>query len=99
LNDPLTLLAQPIDFATITAAVDAKLTRGARGRGGRRPYPTVLMVKPLLLQPLYSPSDDALKYQVLDRASFQRFLGLVHSGKVLDAKTMGAWRERLQKQT
>jgi IS5 family transposase len=47
---------------------------------------------------LYSPSEDALKYQVLDRASFQRFLGLVHSGKVLDAKTMGAWRERLKKQ-
>jgi IS5 family transposase len=98
LSDPLALLSQHIDFTAIAAAVDVKLTLGASGRGGRPPYPTVLMVKLLLLQQLYNLSDDALEYQVLDRTSFQRFLGLEHSGRVPDAKTIWVWRERLKKQ-
>jgi IS5 family transposase len=98
LNDPLVLLTRHIDFAAIAAAVDAKLTLGSSGRGGRPPYPTVVMVKLLLLQQLYNLSDEALEYQVLDRTSFQRFLGLEHSRRVPDAKTIWVWRERLVKQ-
>jgi IS5 family transposase len=98
LNDPLALLERHIDFTAIAAAVDAKLTLGSSGRGGRPPYPTVVMVKLLLLQQLYNLSDDALEYQVLDRTSFQRFLGLEHSRRVPDAKTIWVWRERLKTQ-
>ena len=98
LNDPLALLDRHIDFTAIAAAVDAKLALGTSSRGGRPPYPTVVMVKLLLLQQLYNLSDDALEYQVLDRTSFQRFLGLEHSRRVPDAKTIWVWRERLVKQ-
>jgi len=76
--------------------VDARLTLGPSGRGGRPPYPTVVMVKLLLLQQLYNLSDDALEVQVLDRTSFQCFLGLEHSRRVPDAKTIWVWRERLK---
>lgn len=86
LNDPLALLARHIDFGAIAAAVDAKLTLGASGRGGRPPYPTAVMVKLLLLQQLYNLSDDALEYQVLDLTSFQRFLGLEHSRRIVVRK-------------
>ncbi|MBS0463627.1 MAG: transposase, partial [Proteobacteria bacterium] len=96
LNDPLSVLGQHIDFAGIAAAVDAKLALGPSGRGGRPPYPTALMVKLLLLQQLYNLSDEALEFQVLDRASFQTFLGLEHHGRVPDAKTIWVWRERLK---
>jgi IS5 family transposase len=98
LNDPLALLTRHIDFGAIAAVVDMKLTLGSSGRGGRPPYPTVLMIKLLLLQQLYNLSDDALEYQVLDRTSFQRFLELENSGRVPDAKTIWVWRERLKKQ-
>lgn len=98
LNDPLALLTRHIDFVAIAAAVDARLKLGPSGRGGRPPYPTVVMVKLLLLQQLYNLSDDALEYQVLDRTSFQRFLGLEHSRRVPDAKTIWVWRERLKAQ-
>jgi IS5 family transposase len=98
LNDPLALLSRHIDFAAIAAVVDAKLTLGSTGRGGRPPYPTVVMVKLLLLQQLYNLSDDALEYQVLDRTSFLRFLGLEDSRRVPDAKTIWVWRERLKTQ-
>jgi IS5 family transposase len=54
------------------------------------------MVKLLLLQPVYTLSDDALEYQVLDHTSFQRFLGLEHSGRVPGAGTVWVWRERLK---
>ncbi len=96
IGDPLALLSRHIDFAGIARALDAKLGLGTGKRGGRPAWPTEIMVKLLLLQQLYNLSDDALEYQVLDRRSFQQFLGLEHSGKVPDAKTIWVWRERLK---
>lgn len=96
LRDPLVVLARHIDFVAIAAAVDRKLSLGGSGKGGRPPYPTVVMVKLLVLQQLYNLSDDALEYQVLDRTSFLRFLDLEHSPRVPDAKTIWVWRERLK---
>ncbi|WP_258533493.1 transposase [Xanthomonas oryzae] len=54
------------------------------------------MVRVLLLQQLYNLSDDALEYQLLDRCSVVRFVGLEGSGNVPDAKTIWVWRERLK---
>lgn len=88
LGDPLKVLDQAIDFAALARAVDAKLEIGDSGRGGRPPYPTELMIRLLVVQQMYNLSDDALEYQVLDRASFQRFAGLEKSGRVPDAKTV-----------
>lgn len=98
LGDPLKMLDQAIDFAALAKAVDTKLELGDSGRGGRPPYPTELMIRLLVVQQMYNLSDDALEYQVLDRASFQRFAGLERSGRVPDAKTVWVWRERLKQQ-
>lgn len=98
LGDPLQVLDRHIDFAALAKAVDVKLSIGGSGRGGRPPYPTELMIRLLVLQQLYNLSDDALEYQLLDRASFQRFAGLERSGRVPDAKTVWVWRERLKAQ-
>jgi len=98
LGDPLQVLDRHIDFAALAKAVDAKLVIGDAGRGGRPPYPTELMIRLLVVQNLYNLSDDAMEYQLLDRASFQRFAGLEQSGRVPDAKTLWVWRERLKKQ-
>lgn len=97
IGDPLQVLDRHIDFAAIAAAIDAKLTLGDRGKGGRPPYPTETMVRLLVLQQLYNLSDDALEYQVLDRVSFARFARLSNSPRVPDAKTVWVWRERLKK--
>lgn len=96
IGDPLQVLDRHIDFTVIAAAIDAKLTLGNRGKGGRPPYPTETMVRLLVLQQLYNLSDDALEYQVLDRSSFARFAGLTNSSRVPDAKTVWVWRERLK---
>ncbi|WP_174764231.1 transposase, partial [Andreprevotia sp. IGB-42] len=40
-------------------------------------------------------SDEQREYQVLDRSSFQRFLGIKDSGKVPDRNTVWTFREKL----
>jgi IS5 family transposase len=57
-------------------------------QGGRPPYDAVLMFKILILQSLYTLSDDQTEYQIKDRLSFMRFLGLTLSHRVPDAKTI-----------
>jgi len=44
---------------------------------------------------LYNLSDDQLEYQIVDRASFKRFLELKKSDKVPDSKTFWLFLEQL----
>lgn len=53
------------------------------------------MFKILVLQALYALSDQATGFQIKDRLSFQRFLGLGLDGTVPDATTVWLFRERL----
>jgi len=64
--------------------------------GGRKPFGRVLMFKILILQQLYNLSDDSIEFQINDRLSFQRFLGLELGDKVPDAKTIWLFREKLK---
>ncbi|MEX2429458.1 MAG: transposase, partial [Bacteroidales bacterium] len=59
------------------------------------PFCKLMMFKALLIQGLYNLSDDQLEYQIVDRASFKRFLGLKKSDKVPDIKTFWVVREYL----
>ena len=53
------------------------------------------MFKAIILCSLYNLSDDQVEYQVRDRLSFIRFLGLGLEDKVPDAKTVWLYREQL----
>jgi len=64
-------------------------------KGGRPPFGKLMMFKALLIQGLYNLSDDQLEYQIVDRASFKRFLVLKKSDKVPDSKTFWVFREYL----
>ena len=57
--------------------------------GGRPRYDLILMFKILILQRLYNLSDEQTEYQITDRMSFMRFLGLDLKSPVPDAKTSG----------
>jgi IS5 family transposase len=94
-GDPLERLAAVVDFEVFRGPLLAALRRSARGRGGRPPFDPVLMFKILVLQALYSLSDEATEFQIKDRLSFQRFLGLGLDGTVPDATTVWLFRERL----
>jgi IS5 family transposase len=53
------------------------------------------MFKVLVLQTLSTLSDDQTEYQIRDRLSFMRFLGLALEDRVPDAKTIWLFREQL----
>ena len=53
------------------------------------------MFKAVVLCALYNLSDDRVEYQLRDRLSFMRFLGLGLEDAVPDAKTVWLYRERL----
>ena len=53
------------------------------------------MFKAIVLCALYNLSDDQVEYQIRDRLSFVRFLGLGLEDKVPDAKTVWMYREQL----
>jgi len=48
-----------------------------------------------VLQALYNLSDEQTEYQILDRLSFMRFLGLELHDDVPDARTIWVFREQL----
>jgi len=54
-----------------------------------------MLFKILILQILYSLSDDAMEFQSNDRLSFKRFLGLTSSDRVPDSKTIWKFHETL----
>jgi IS5 family transposase len=95
LGDVLQVLEQHVDFAALAAAIDQKAPRPSREKGGRPPFPTEIMVRTVILQQLYSLSDEQMEFQLLDRLSFQRFVGLRHSSQIPDRTTLWTFRERL----
>jgi IS5 family transposase len=96
-GDPLERLSAVIDFELFRGPLVASLRRSPRNKGGRAPFDPVLMFKILVLQALYSLSDEATEFQIKDRLSFQRFLGVGLEGTVPDATTVWLFRERLVK--
>jgi transposase, IS5 family len=94
-GDALERLARAVDFELFRPQLETALDRSDRSRGGRPPYDAVLMFKVLVLQTLYTLSDDQTEYQLRDRLSFMRFVGLGLHDPVPDAKTIWLFREQL----
>ena len=98
-GDPLERLLAIVDFEIFRADLDTALARSDRSKGGRPPFDAVLMFKVLILQSLYGLADEQTEFQIRDRLSFMRFLGLGLHGQVPDARTIWLFREQLTKAT
>src|SRR6201995_1229404 len=94
-GDPLERLSRVVDFEVFRDELETVLSRSDRSKGGRPPYDAVLMFKVLVLQTLYTLSDEQTEYQLKDRLSFMRFVGLALHDAVPDAKTIWLYREQL----
>jgi len=94
-GDPLEKLNSIIPWPVFEKPLAKALKRSDGSKGGRPAFPPVLMFKILVLQALYSLSDDQAEFVIQDRLSFMRFLGLSLSEKVPDAKTIWLFRENL----
>ena len=96
-KDPLIKLTQLIDWEMFRSTLEKVREKERKSKAGRKPYDVVLMFKVLILQHLYNISDDETEYQIRDRLSFSRFLGLKPEQSVPDAKTIWLFREQLVK--
>lgn len=96
MGDPLVVLKAEIDFEAFRGDLDRVRDKVRKSNAGAKPFDVVLMFKVLILQHLYDNlSDDKLEFQIRDRLSFMRFLDLEMHDRVPDAKTVWAFRERL----
>jgi IS5 family transposase len=95
LGDPLEKLEAGIDFEMFRPFLEEKLTKEAKGDGGRPPYDYVLMFKIMILQRYYNLSDEQVEFQINDRMSFMRFLNLTIADDIPDSRTVWVFRERL----
>ena len=99
-RDPLVEINAVVPWDEFRPALERVWRKPAaerKSRAGRKPMDAVLMFKTLVLSALYNLSDDQIEYQVRDRLSFMRFLGLGLGDPVPDAKTVWLYREALAK--
>ena len=96
MGDPLVGLNEQINWEAFRHDLNRVHEKERKSNAGARPMDVVLMFKVLVLQQLHNLSDDRIEYQIRDRLSFMRFLGLQLEDRVPDAKTVWLFRERLK---
>ena len=96
MGDPLVGLNARIDWEAFRPGLSRVHEKDRKSKAGAKPFDVVLMFKLLVLQQLHNLSDDKIEYQLRDRFSFMRFLGLQLEDRVPDAKTVWLFRERLK---
>jgi IS5 family transposase len=95
LGDQLEKLNNVMSWGIFESTLKSVFEKESKGAGGRPPYDYVMMFKILILQRIYNISDDQTEFQINDRMSFMRFLGLALGETVPDAKTIWNFRNRL----
>jgi len=101
-GDPLEVLAEKIPWERFRPTLERvlaeqRLAAKRKSDAGRKPYDAVVMFKTLVLQSLYNLSDHQAEFQIKDRLSFMRFVGLSLPQSVPDEKTIWLFREMLTK--
>ena len=86
-----------INFEAFRPLLEKAFQKDRKSKAGRPAFDLVMMFKILILQCLFNLSDDQTEYQITDRMSFQRFLGLSLGERVPDAKTIWLFRDTLTK--
>jgi IS5 family transposase len=94
-GDPLAELNKVIDWEQFRELIELSREKARKSPAGAKGYDSILMFKILIIQALYNLSDERLEFQVLDRYSFSRFLGIQEGAKVPDATTIYRFREEL----
>lgn len=96
IGNPLEKISSVIDFEFFrTTLEEGILNKDKKNNAGAKPFDVIMMFKILILQRYYGLGDTQLEYQIIDRLSFKKFLGLESGDKVPDEKTVWAFREVL----
>ncbi|HAL65097.1 MAG: Transposase, IS4 family [Bacteroidetes bacterium 38_7] len=86
IGNPLEKISLVVDFEIFRKSLEqGLLNKDKKNNAGAKPYDVVMMFKILILQRYYGLGDTQIEYQILDRLSFKKFLGLESGDKVPDA--------------
>src|SRR5271168_4704378 len=99
-GDPLEMIARVVPFESFRAEIEtAVLTPVSekRSTADRKPIDVMVMFRMLVLQSLCNLSDEQVEYQVRDRLSFTRFLGLATRPGFRTARRCGCSESRLRR--
>jgi transposase, IS5 family len=99
-GDPLEMIDRVVPFESFRAEIEAAVLTPVsekKNTAGRKPIDVMVMFRMLVLQSLYNLSDEQVEYQVRDRFSFTRFLGLGMEDSIPDGTTLWLFRETLAK--
>jgi IS5 family transposase len=98
IGNPLEKINNVVDFESFRSTLESKLLNTEKkNNAGAKPYDVVMMFKIMILQRYYGLGDTQVEYQIIDRMSFKKFLGLESGDKVPDEKTVWLFRENLTK--
>jgi transposase, IS5 family len=97
MGDPLITLNTQINWEDFRPELNRIRQKQRKSNAGAKPFDVVLMFKILILQNSYGLGDHSVEYQIRDRLSFMRFLGLTLLERVPDEKTVWVFREALGK--
>ncbi len=96
IGNPLEKISKVIGFEMFREILEEKLlNQNKKNNAGAKPFDVVMMFKIMILQRYYGLGDTQMEYQILDRLSFKKFLGLESGDKVPDEKTVWAFREKI----
>lgn len=88
LGDPPEKLNSVMDWEVFRDELTRVCQKEDYSKGGRPPIDVIVKFKASVLKRIYNLSYDQTEYQINDRLSFMRFLGLGLNDKVIDSKTI-----------
>ena len=94
-GDPLQKLDKIIPWENFRDLLK-KTVNKEEGKAGRHPYDVILMFKIIILQILYDLSDEQTEFQIRDRLTFMRFIGIDFHDKIPDENTIWSFKEKLK---
>ena len=99
-GDPLEAITALVPWESFRAEIEAVVLtpdEAKKSKAGRNSFDAIMMFRMLVLQSLYNLSDVQIEYQVWDRATFTRFVGLGSEDCIPDGTTLWLFRERLSR--
>ena len=97
-GDPLVAISALVPWERFRDDIEAVVLTAddvRKSSAGRKPIDALVLFRMLVLQSLYNLSDEQVEYQVRDRLSFTRFLGLGFESRIPDGTTLWLFREKL----
>jgi hypothetical protein len=95
LGDSLEFLDGIVNWNIFLPILKKAIVHRVGDRGGRPPFDNLLMFKTLVIKRLFNLSHDQTEFQINDRMSFMRFLGLNLGDRIPDAKTIWLYENML----